>query len=35
VLAEIDQVRVEDVQSVAAEYLVPDRHTAVWLGPDV
>lgn len=33
VLAEIDQVRVEDVQAVAAEYLAPDRQTAVWLGP--
>ncbi len=35
VLAEIDQVRVEDVHSVAAEYLAPDRQTAVWLGPNV
>ena len=35
VLAEIDQVRVEDVQAVAAEYFVPDRQTAVWLGPNV
>ncbi|MBI2537473.1 MAG: insulinase family protein [Gemmatimonadetes bacterium] len=35
VLAEIDQVRVEDVRAVAAEYLVPERQTAVWLGPNV
>ncbi len=35
VLAQIDQVRVEDVQAVAAEYLAPDRQTAVWLGPNV
>jgi predicted Zn-dependent peptidase len=33
VLAEIDQVRVEDVLSVAQQYLAPDRQTAVWLGP--
>jgi predicted Zn-dependent peptidase len=35
VLAEIDQVRTEEVQAVAAEYLAPDRQTAVWLGPNV
>jgi len=35
VLAEIDQVRAEDVLSVAQEYLAPDRQTAVWLGPVV
>jgi predicted Zn-dependent peptidase len=35
VLAEIDQVRAEDVLSVAQEYLVPDRQTSVWLGPNV
>ena len=35
VLAEIDQVRVEDVRAVAAEFLAPDRQTAVWLGPNV
>jgi predicted Zn-dependent peptidase len=33
VLADIDQVRAEDVLSVAGEYLAPGRQTAVWLGP--
>ena len=33
VLADIDQVRAEDVLSVAGEYLAPARQTAVWLGP--
>jgi predicted Zn-dependent peptidase len=35
VLAEIDQVRPEEVLAVAHEYLAPDRQTAVWLGPSV
>ncbi len=35
ILAEIDQVQAEDVLSVAAEYLAPDRQTAVWLGPNL
>lgn len=35
VLTEIDQVRVEDVRAVAAEFLAPERQTALWLGPNV
>lgn len=35
VLAEIDQVRAEDVHAVAGEYFAPDRQTVVWLGPEV
>ncbi len=34
VLAEIDQVSVDEVRAVAAEYFAPDRQTTVWLGPD-
>jgi len=33
VLAEIDQVTAEQVAEVAAEFLQPERHTVVWLGP--
>jgi predicted Zn-dependent peptidase len=34
VLAEVDQVTVEEVGAVAAEYFAPDRQMTVWLGPD-
>jgi predicted Zn-dependent peptidase len=32
-LRDIDAVSADDVANVAAEYLLPGRQTAVWLGP--
>lgn len=34
VLAEIDQVREQDIESVAAEFFASARQTVVWLGPN-
>jgi len=34
VLAEIDRIAPDGVARVAGEFFRPDRHTAVWLGPN-
>src|SRR5262249_41966301 len=33
VLLDIDRVSADEVGRVAAEFLPPDRHTTIWLGP--